>query len=149
MAATDLDINDGNDAVDVVIDMGQQLGVQASGGAGGDDAATAAKKKALRLPRYLGAVGVLTGAMAVAAAVHGSPPPAGTLLARGGGLAYYLGLGGSFAAGVGEVWAAMWVAGAGDDGDRRAAVGRKVLFAGVVPFLVVVAIGGVGVHLKN
>uniref|UniRef100_A0A0D9UWP3 Uncharacterized protein n=1 Tax=Leersia perrieri TaxID=77586 RepID=A0A0D9UWP3_9ORYZ len=135
---------DGNN-VDAVIDMGelgQAVAGDVGGGGGGGDAAA----EELRLPRALGAVGFLTGGMAAAAAVYGSPP-AGTLLARGGGMGYYLPLGGAFAAGVVEVWAALWIS--GDAAGRRGGVAAKLLCLAAVPFMIVVAVGGFAVHFKN
>uniref|UniRef100_A0A0E0BYC4 Uncharacterized protein n=1 Tax=Oryza meridionalis TaxID=40149 RepID=A0A0E0BYC4_9ORYZ len=50
------------------------------------------------------------------------------------------------ALGAAGVWAAMWMAG---DCPGRRAVGKRLLCFAVVPFLIVVSLGGFSVHVKN
>ncbi|CAO2185626.1 unnamed protein product [Urochloa humidicola] len=78
-------------------------------------------------------LGLATASMAVALA-SGAPPPPG--FARN---AYFLVLSWVFFAGVAVIYAAVWVS---DDpsGCRRAAAGRKLVYASVVPFVVAAAI---------
>ncbi|CAO2185620.1 unnamed protein product [Urochloa humidicola] len=78
-------------------------------------------------------LGLATASMAVALA-SGAPPPPG--FARN---AYFLVLSWVFFAGVAVIYAAVWVS---DDpsGRRRAAAGRKLVYASVVPFVVAAVI---------
>ncbi|KAL5222169.1 hypothetical protein ABZP36_026882 [Zizania latifolia] len=106
-------------------------------GSGSDNASS-------QLPRMLGAAGFLTAAMAVAAAVFRSPP-SDTFLGRRHKIGFYAGLGGAFAAGVAEMWAAQWV---NNNVPSRCAVGKKLLCAAAVPLVVAAGFGGFTFQLK-
>ena len=91
-----------------------------------------------RLARSLVSVGFLTLLMDTAVALH--KPPGGVVFGRHV-LAYYLTLAGIFAAGLAELWAAFSLSrSAGGD-----AFARAVLYASVVPLVLVIDLGGFSV----
>ncbi|KAM3334362.1 hypothetical protein ACQJBY_029028 [Aegilops geniculata] len=87
--------------------------------------------RASRLPQALLGVGLATASMATYTAVHRRP--------SGQELAYFLGLGGAFVAGVSEMWAALWVSG---DVPVRRRKGKVILYASVVPLVIAGGLGG-------
>ena len=99
-----------------------------------------------RLARSLVSVGFLTLLMDTAVALH--KPPGGVVFGRHV-LAYYLTLAGIFAAGLAELWAAFSLSrSAPADAGRRFAFARAVLYASVVPLVLVIDLGGFSVLVK-
>jgi hypothetical protein len=91
-------------------------------------------------------VGFLTLLMDTAVALH--KPPGGAVFGRHV-LAYYLPLAGIFAAGLAELWAAFSLSrSAPADAGRRVAFARAVLYASVVPLVLVIDLGGFSVLVK-
>ena len=99
-----------------------------------------------RLARSLVSVGFLTLLMDTAVALH--KPRGGVIFGRHV-LAYYLTLAGIFAAGLAELWAAFSLSrSAPADAGRRVAFARAVLYASVVPLVLVIDLGGFSVLIK-
>jgi len=94
-----------------------------------------------RLARSLVSVGFLTLLMDTAVALH--KPPGGVVFGRHV-LAYYLTLAGIFAAGLEELWAAFSLSRSAGGG----AFARAVLYASVVPLVLVIDLGGFSVLVK-
>ncbi|KAL6626720.1 hypothetical protein ACP70R_030446 [Stipagrostis hirtigluma subsp. patula] len=100
----------------------------------------------MKLARLLLWLGFLTLLMDVGTVLY--KPPRGVIFERHH-TGYYLTLSGVFAAGIVEVWAAIWLSSPGEDNGRRLAYARALLYMSVVPLVVVVALGGFAVLLKG
>ncbi|KAL6626718.1 hypothetical protein ACP70R_030444 [Stipagrostis hirtigluma subsp. patula] len=98
------------------------------------------------LARSLLWLGFLTLLMDVGTALY--KPPRGVIFERHQ-MAYYLTLSAVFAAGIAEVWAAIWLNSSGEDNGRRLAYAGALLYMSVVPLVVVVALGGFAVLVKG
>ncbi|KAG2609377.1 hypothetical protein PVAP13_4KG036000 [Panicum virgatum] len=101
-----------------------------------------------KLTGALLAVGLLTLAMDLAAALY--KPPRGQIFERCR-LAYYLIIAGIFAAGAAEVAIAFWLSYYAQEGRRRIATAlvRALLCASLLPLVLVVALGGFSVLIRS
>jgi hypothetical protein len=127
-------VPEGNSNGDIAINVGQ--------GAAGDIGISTSTQ----IARMLFCVGFLTMVMAVATALYQQPRG---VVFESHRLAYYLTLGGIFAAGVAEVSTAFWLSGTGQANGRLVSFARGVLFASMMPLAGVIALGGFSILMKK
>ena len=112
---------------------------EAAGAAGGGNS--------MQLQRWLCSSGLATLIMDAATAFYRSPH--GVVFEQHR-FAYYATLAGIFAAGLGEVGTACWLASSGQQGrDRSRAFRAGVVCASVVPLVAIIALGGFSVVMKG
>ena len=112
---------------------------EAAGAAGGGNS--------MQLQRWLCSSGLATLIMDAATAFYRSPH--GVVFEQHRS-AYYATLAGIFAAGLGEVGTACWLASSGQQGRGRSRAFRAgVVCASVVPLVAIIALGGFSVVMKG
>ncbi|CAD6232690.1 unnamed protein product [Miscanthus lutarioriparius] len=123
-------------------DMAVSIGIspsEAAGAAGGGNS--------MQLQRWLCSSGLATLIMDAATAFYRSPH--GVVFEQHR-FAYYATLAGIFAAGLGEVGTACWLASSGQQGRGRSRPFRAgVVCASVVPLVAIIAFGGFSVVMKG
>ncbi|CAL4958153.1 unnamed protein product [Urochloa decumbens] len=95
-----------------------------------------------RLARSLFLLGFVTLLMDITTALY--KPPRGVIF-QGHKLAYYLTLAGIFVTGLTDIWTGIWLSSSSQQNGCLPVLARALLYASVVPFVVIVVLGGFSV----